>query len=377
YHPFSGGMESVVKDLCEGLHDKGHDVTVLCSNTKATYSEEIINGVRVIRAPRTGVLFGQNINPTFFNLLHKLSKEVDLVHVHCPNPQAESFALSLPKTVPIVATYHSDIVRQKTLLKFYKPVFHKFLSRCQKIFVPTQNHINYSSFLPNFTEKCEIIPFGIREDFLKSTEENLNQARDARRNYGPYALFVGRIVGYKGIDVLIDAAKNLDQKVIIVGEGPEKTKLELKVKSMGLSEQVIFLGKVMDSDLFVGLYHGCEMLVLPSITPNENFGVVQLEAMACGKPVVTTNLKSGVPAVGLKGKTCLIVEPGDAHQLASSMTMIFNNKELKQTLGRAGRERFEELYTWKEMINKQITSYRRTCELYEIVSKHGYGKKSA
>lgn len=377
YYPFSGGMESVVKDLCEGLHSKGHDVTVLCSHTKASYEEENINGVKVIRAPRTGVVFGQNINPTFVKLLHKLSKEVDLVHVHCPNPQAESLALSLPKSVPIVATYHSDVVRQKALLKIYSPVFKKFLSRCQKIFVPTKNHIDFSSFLPEYREKCEIIPFGIREDFLQSTEENLNCAREARRDYGPYALFVGRIVGYKGIDVLVEAAKNLNQKVVIVGEGPERPRLEQKVKSLGLEEKVIFLGKVMDDNLFVGLYHGCEMLVLPSVTPNENFGVVQLEAMACGKPVVTTNLKSGVPAVGLKGKTCLIVEPGDPLQLASSMTMIFNNKELKQTLGRAGRARFEELYTWKEMINKQISSYRRTCELYEIVSKHGYGKKAA
>lgn len=370
-------MESVVKDLCEGLVDKGHEVTVLCSHTKASYSEEVINGVKVIRAPRTGVVFGQNINPTFVRLLHKLSKGMDLVHFHCPNPQAESLGLTLPKDIPIVATYHSDIIRQKTLMKAYGPILQKFLSRCQKIYVPTLNHIKFSEYLPDFENKCEIIPFGIREDFLKSTDANLECARESRKMYGPYALFVGRLVNYKGLDVLIEAARNVDYKIVIVGDGPERARLESIVNKKNLSDKVIFTGKVQDPNIFVGLYHGCEMLVLPSITPNENFGVVQLEAMACGKPVVTTNLKSGVPAVGLRGKTCLIVEPGDALQLASSMTMIFNNLELKQSLGKAGRARFEELYLWKNMINAQVASYRKTCELYDIITKHSSSKKAA
>ena len=370
YYPYAGGMESVVKDLCEGLYEKGHDVTVLCSHDKASYEEDTINGVKVVRVPRTGVLFGQNINPTFYFHLHRLSKEMDLVHVHCPHPQAESLALTLPKELPIVATYHSDVVRQKTLLKIYRPIFNSFLRRVKKVYVPTQNHIDYSQFLIHNRQKCEIIPFGIREDSLQGSVSNLNYAREFRSKEGPYALFVGRLVGYKGLPVLIEAAKKVDKKIVIVGDGPERANLEKLISDNALQDKVLLMGKVVDQDSFVGLYHGCDMLVLPSITPNENFGVVQLEAMACAKPVVTTNLKSGVPAVGLKNETCLIVNPGDSDELANAINSIFNDGELKLKLGRAGRSRFESVYTWEKMINSQIATYRKTVEIHEIITKH-------
>jgi glycosyltransferase involved in cell wall biosynthesis len=376
YYPYAGGMESVVKDLCEGLFEKGHDVTVLCSHDKASLEEEVINGVKVVRVPRTGVLFGQNINPSLYFHLQRLSKDADLVHVHCPHPQAESLALSLPKDVPVVATYHSDVVRQKTLLKFYKPVFNSFLKRVKKVYVPTQNHIDYSQFLIHNRQKCEIIPFGIREAHLKSSDSNLNFAREFRAKHGPYALFVGRLVGYKGLPVLVEAAKKVDKKVVIVGDGPDRSKIEQMIKDEGLEDKVIMMGKVTDDDAFVGLYHGCEMLVLPSVTPNENFGVVQLEAMACSKPVVTTNLKSGVPAVGVKNETCLIVNPGDANELSDAMNTIFNDSELKNKLGKAGRDRFDAVYTWDNMISSQISSYRKTIDIQEIIKKHS-GKKAA
>ncbi len=375
YHPFSGGMESVVKDLCEGLHLKGHDVTVLCSSTSLKGSEETINGVKVVRLPRVGVLFGQNLNPTILKKVHELAKEADLVHVHCPNPLAEMVSLTLPGDIPVVATYHSDVVRQKFLLKLYRRFFKGFLNRTQKIFVPTKNHIKFSQFLPDYQEKCEIIPFGIKEAPFTSNENNLTCARKYRKKFGAYALFVGRLVEYKGVEVLLEAAKSCSQHIVIVGDGPLKGALNQKIKELKLDDKVSLLGKVKDQDEFVGLYHGCDMLVLPSITPNENFGIVQLEAMACSKPVVTTNLKSGVPAVGEKGKTCLIVEPGNSLQLANAMTMIFNNQELKYKLGRAGRARFEDHYTCKGMIDSQVSAYKRVKEFSTIISKHG--KKAA
>ena len=150
-----------------------------------------------------------------------------------------------------------------------------------------------------------------------------------------------------GFSCKLHQRKLVNQKVLIVGDGPQRENLEKLIAEYKLENKVELLGKVTDPHTFVGLYHGCELLVLPSVTPNENFGVVQLEAMACSKPVVTTNLKSGVPAVGEKGKTCLIVEPRDADQLAKAMTMIFNNPELKKRLGECGRKRFDELFTWQ------------------------------
>lgn len=357
YYPYHGGMESVVKDLCEGLVKENQEVEVLCSHTLPVSKNEVINKVKVSRVFRLGTLLSQSLTPSLLTNIFFKSKKFDVVHLHCPNPLAELASLFIPKNVPLVITYHSDIIRQKAILPFYRPLQKKILNRAQKIIVPTLNHINCSDILPEYREKCEVIPFGLNTEFMPELKTLETKASALKEKYGKYALFVGRLVGYKGLDVLIEACRHVEDKVLIVGQGPENDRLRDQIKKLGLTDKVKMLGRVEDLNEFWSYYLGSEFFILPSITSNENFGVVQLEAMYCSKAVITTNLKSGVPLVGEKGKTSLLVNPNNSEQLGKAMQMLFSNPELAQKMGKAGKARFNRLYTYEKMIESHINLY--------------------
>lgn len=360
YHPFSGGMETVVKDICQGLVQKQIKVTVVCSNTENRTVEEVVHGVNVIRLASFGNLFGQCLNLSVLWRLRKLAKSADLIHVHGPNPLSELAALFIPRSKPIVYTHHSDVVRQKILTPFYHPIIKKLLSRVTKIFVPTQNHIKYSQILPSFQDKCIEIPFTINPKVFEMNKEVEREVEILKSTYGEFALFVGRLVGYKGVNVLIDSMKDIKKNLIIVGEGPEENELKKQVSQLGLIDRVHFLGKVKDRGLFSAVYHACHFLVLPSVSVNENFGVVQLEAMYCSKAVVTTDLESGVPVVGERNETCLIVPPNDSQRLTMALTMLFQNPELAKSLGRKGKQRFHVKFTPQLMVDGHIDAYEQS-----------------
>ena len=165
YSPYSGGMESVVQDLCEGLsqYAKNIEVDVLCSHTEFFTTTDTINGIRVKRLGSLGVLFGQSLMWPLLWSLPLLSRRYDILHIHSPNPLVEFLCLFLPRRKKIVCTYHADVIRQKILKPFYRPIIHSFLKRCRCIYVATENHIKYSEILPEYKDKCQIIPFGIEE----------------------------------------------------------------------------------------------------------------------------------------------------------------------------------------------------------------------
>lgn len=377
YYPYAGGMESVVRDLCEGLVAKGHDVTVLCSHDRWKYEEDNINGVKVIRLPRLGVLFGQNLNLRALIALRAKARQADIIHLHTPNPLFEFSSLFIPKNKPVVCTYHSDIVRQKFLLKLYRPIFNLVLRKMRTIYVPTNNHIKYSEFLHRIENKCRLVPFGIRTQHLKSNDDSIKAAREFRSKFGPYCIFIGRLVGYKGIPVLLEAMKKIDRKCVIIGDGPDRGFIEEQIKEFNLQDKVLLMGKVFDHSRFSGLIHGSEFLVLPSVTPNENFGVVQLEAMACSKPVVTTRLESGVPAVGEEGVTTLLACPGDADELHLKMNQLFTSVELKREMGLAAKKRFDKLYTYDKMISIQNHYYEELVGEVSLIEEEVVEKKAS
>lgn len=369
YYPFRGGMESVVRDICQGLESRGEQVEVVCSNTEFNTSVETIHGIKVHRLGSLGNFYGQCLNISLLWKLPKMAQDFDVIHVHSPNPLAELAALFISKDKPIVCTHHSDVVRQKWLLPIYGRLFHKFLSRVSKIFVPTQNHIKFSHFLPEFKDKCVELPFSISTAAFHKNTEVEKEIAELKQTYGQYALFVGRLVGYKGVDVLIEAMKEIDHQVLIVGEGPLEQSLKAKVHELKLDSKIHFLGRVQDRALFSALYHACHFVVLPSVSSNENFGVVQLEAMYCEKAVITTDLESGVPVVGQKGETCLIVPPSNSGRLAMAMSMLFQNPELSESMGRKGKLRFLEKFTSELMIEGHVHEYELTSEVSKARSR--------
>ena len=191
---------------------------------------------------RIANISSQAINPFAFFKIISMAKRFDIIHIHSPNPIIELISLFLPKNKKIIVTYHSDVVRQKFLLKFYKPILKAYLSRVDKISVATKNHIRFSSYLPEFQNKCTIIPFSIDESLADRTITVDSEILKMKHDHGSFTLYVGRLVEYKGLHILIEAvSKSKDIKVIIVGSGPVEKCLKEQTKSLGLENQIILL----------------------------------------------------------------------------------------------------------------------------------------
>ncbi|MCL6473007.1 MAG: glycosyltransferase [Firmicutes bacterium] len=354
YYPHIGGVENVVRTLVKGLKDKV-DVEVLVANEQPKSAVEFVDGVKVTRVASLGRFRSAPMAPGFISQLKKIKS--DIYHFHFPNPTGElSFLLAKPKG-KLVVTYHSDIVRQKTLLKYYRPFLEKFLDQADRIIAFSPNLIDNSPFLQRVKEKCTVIPFGIDASWLALTPEVKRKAGEIRQKYRPkIAFFLGRLIYYKGVDYLIRAMAEVDGRLIIAGEGELGPELKKLANEIGVRHKIEFVGTLPSEEL-TAYYHACDLFVLPSIEPSEAYGIVQLEAHACGKPVVSTNLPTGVPFVNKDGVSGIVVSPKDKDALADAINRLFADDELRIRLGAQAKERFEREFTSKIMIERTIKLY--------------------
>ncbi|MGO9649051.1 MAG: glycosyltransferase, partial [Terriglobales bacterium] len=249
-----------------------------------------------------------------------------------------------------------DVVRQRNLLRLYGPFLDAFYRRASCIVVPTPRHIEISRFVSKYREKCRVVPYGIQTSRFELDEtghKKVNELRDAL----PSVLCVGRLVSYKGVEFLIRALEGIRARLWIIGTGPLDGSLRTLAQEKKLTDRVEFLGRVSEQDL-VAYYHACDVVVLPSITNAEMFGVVQLEAMACRKPVISTNLPTGVSWVNQHGKTGYVVPPGNAAALAQSIQHLISNSQLREEMGEAGRMRVAEHFTSTKMAEAILQVYQ-------------------
>lgn len=357
YAPHTGGVEKVVQDLAEGLKDEVDMKVLVCQNRGKT-SVEFVNGVEITRAGSLGILFSMPLSISFFSHLRRLSKDRDIVHFHMPFPLGDAaFFLSGFKE-KVVVWWHSDIVRQKLLAKLYKPLMDKFLKRADCIIVATQEHIDSSQYLSPYRHKCVIIPFGIDVHAFTGASLQGHPELPTKINEIKNLLFVGRLIYYKGVSVLLDAFSMVHgARLHIIGDGPLKPQLEQQAKGLGIAENVIFWGKV-DDEQMKKLMHDCDMLVLPSIANSEAFGLVQIEAMACSKPIINTSLPTGVPYVSLHGQTGLTVTPGDAAALGKAIQRLVDNDVERLEMGARARERAEKFFSLSGMLGNVYKQYK-------------------
>lgn len=349
YYPWIGGVERIVQDIAEGLKGRA-DVSVLVCQPKGRGRREAVNGVGVVRASSLGIFLSMPVSLCFPFLLRRLSKDADVLHFHLPFPLGViSYFLARPEG-KVVVWWHSDIVRQKKMMFFYRPLLLRFLRRADRIIVATPEHIQHSPYLRDFRGKCEVIPFGVDADGFHLSDCVRLEVEDIRAKYGPkIVLFVGRLIYYKGAEYLIRAMKDVDGILLIVGEGPLESQLRALAAEIGIEDKIIFLGGLRDREM-VACYHSCDVFVLPSIARSEAFGIVQLEAMACGKPVINTDLPTGVPRVSLDGETGITVPPADSRALAEAINMLLRDSELREQCGANARRRVEEYFTMNRMI---------------------------
>ena len=360
YYPFLGGIETQLKVLAEGQVARGHEVTVLCSGHGISRKVEMIRGVRVVRSPYFGKLFSQPLNFFLpFDLMRE-SRNADIVQVHSPNPLMEALALFLPSRLPVIDAHHSDIFRQRLLRFLYGPIHHLFYGKCKKIVVATANHLKYSTQLGRFSSRTEVIPYAIEDKPLELSRAIEGRAQEIQYEMGDFALFVGRLVEYKGVHVLIEALKNVPHlKLAIMGGGPEEPRLKEQVHALGLSDRVFFLGAITDEVEHGAWFCASKMFVLPSIHPSEAFGMVLLEAMAWGIPCISTRLESGVPWVNEEGVSGLHVNPNDVTALAQAMEKINGDSDLCGRLGEGARKRVQTQFGPALFVDSYLSLYEK------------------
>lgn len=357
YYPVVGGIENHIRLICRGLAAYPEfDTTVLVTNRGGKTVEEDIEGVRVIKTGRMATVSSAPISLDLFSWMRRL--EADITHLHFPYPVGELAYLLAGRSRRVVITYHSDIVRQKYLLQVYKPFLYRLLARADAITVSSPQYIQSSDYLRPLQSKCVVIPHGTDLGRFARTPEIDHKVQELRQSHRPpLILFVGLLRYYKGLSFLIEAMANVDARLLVVGEGPQGAEWRELTRKLDLEDKVRFLGRVSDEEL-VALYHACDVFVLPAIHRSESWGAVQVEAMACGKPVICTELGTGTSFVNVHRETGLVVPPRDSAALASALNELLANEELREEMGRKAEIRAKQEFSHTVMVERLVQFYR-------------------
>ncbi|MDP3025603.1 MAG: glycosyltransferase [candidate division Zixibacteria bacterium] len=357
YFPVVGGIENHIRLLCAELaKDENFQIEVLVTNQ--SFKTVIVKegNVRIVKTACLGKFASTPLSLSLFNWALKLKP--DLVHVHFPYPLGELAVLLRGNVSKIILTYHSDIVKQKRLLWLYRPFLKKILKRSEVILVSSSNYIQTSDFLFGYKDKIQIIPFGI--DLSRFAFRNEKKIEEIKTKYpGPLILFVGKLRYYKGLNYLIESVKDLDGKILIIGDGALKNDLEEKIKINNLYDKIFLTGEVPEDELS-SYYQAADIFVLPSSHKSEAFGISILEAMACGLPVISTELGTGTSFVNLHNKTGLVIPPRDSVALSKSINYLLQNKSLRDEFGKEGRERVQKYFHKEVMVSRIKKLYIET-----------------
>ena len=290
----------------------------------------------------------------------------DLVHLQFPaDPMAHLSSALLPRGVKRVISWHSDIVRQQKLLALYRPFLDRLVRTADAIIAATPAHISSSQQLDALPERARlhVVPYGFD---LSRFRDCPALAGELRQRYGASFLVfaLGRHVYYKGFEFLIRALTQMPEAAVMLGgQGPLTGELERTARECGVADRVHFVGRIAEADL-PAYYHACDAFCLSSVEAAEGFGIVQIEAMASGKPVVCCELRNGVTWVNQDGITGLVVPPADPAALAGAFRRLLAEPGLRARLGAQGRTRAYSVFTLEAMA-------RGTLEVYRAVLKGG------
>ncbi len=361
YPPVKGGIENHINLLANGLKAEGVDVQVLVSNTKNQSQNEQVNGIKVTKAPQLGRFYSAPITPTFHCYLRRLGKDADILHFHHPNPTADFSYLFTNLNKKLVVTYHSDIIRQDKLGMLYSPFRTIFLNKADKIIATSPNYVKTSKVLQQFAHKCTVIPLGVDIERFTSNNE-LSKVGAIRKVYNdqPIILFVGCFRYYKGLHLLVSAMESVPATLILVGAGPEEAKLRNLVKQKQLYGKVHFLGELSDDEVNA-YYKASDIFVLPSHLRSEAFGIVQLEAMCCKKPVISTELGTGTTFVNVHQETGITIQPDDIDALSNAMRYLIDHPEKRAHFGENGFNRVVEQFSAEKMLDRTLRLYESLC----------------
>ncbi|HEN3664107.1 TPA: glycosyltransferase family 4 protein, partial [Yersinia enterocolitica] len=341
-------MEQVIFQLCEGGASKGIDSTVLSLSKRSGIINKKIGTHTVYCSP---VNFEAASTPFSFQAIKdfkKLAQQSDIIHYHFPFPFMDMVHFISGINKPTVVSYHSDIVKQKNILKIYTPLMNLFLGSVSRIVAASPNYVATSATLKKFSRKVSVIPYGLDED---SYPTPLPERIDFwKSKFGTrFFLFIGAFRYYKGLHILIEAAKNSSYPIVIVGAGPIESELKKQAEKLDI-QNIYFLGAVSDEDK-ASLLSLCYAVVFPSNLRSEAFGITLLEGAMYGKPLISSEIGTGTTFINIDQQTGLVVPPSDPVALRTAMDQLWDDIELSERFGRNARNRYLENFTSEKMVS--------------------------
>ena len=365
YPPDTGGVETATRQAVEAMAGRGITGGVLCFDGGGDYdpATDARGPWPVRRAPVLAAVASQPLSPAYVRLVRTLAPRFDLLHVHMPNPLAAlALFLARPRT-PIVLHWHSDVIGKKAFRTLARPLETWLCRRAEAVIGPTAVHLESSDRAREIAAKGVVVPFCVDASMASPDKADPGAVAAIRERFGGRRIVfaLGRLVPYKGFDVLIEASGLLppDAVTVIGGGGPLLGEFNARVAREGLSDRVRLVGRIPDAELS-NWFAACDVFCLPSVTRAEMFGIVQLEAMAFGKPVVSTAIpRSGVPRVNLDGQTGLVAPPGDVQALAGALSRLLGDRALAKRLGDGGRAAVAGPYSPPAVAQGLLAAYER------------------
>ncbi len=359
FYPILGGVEKVMYDLTVGLSERGVDCDMMCALAEGGSQVTAINEhARLIGCRTLKKVAATMISPSMIASLWKRRKDYDIIHVHHPDPMACLALFLSGYKGKVVVHWHSDIEKQRFLLRLYHPLQTWLLRRADRIVGTTPTYTAESPCLTHVQHKIECLPIGITP-----IHPDPRKVEALKKQYpGKKIIFsLGRLVAYKGYPWLVEAASYLDDDyvVLIGGSGALEKDILAKIKKLGVEDKVKLLGRIPDEDL-PSYYGACTLLCLSSVQKTEAFGIVQIEAMSCGKPVVATRIpQSGVAWVNEHGVSGLNVEPKNAKELADAIMSIAGDGQTYAKLSTGAKNRYKEMFTMEKMIDNILQIFEK------------------
>jgi glycosyltransferase involved in cell wall biosynthesis len=355
YYPDTmGGVEQVIFQLAEGGIQHGIKSEVLYLSPRGAMRDERVARHIVHRSYENLQIASTGFSIGAIKDFYELAKQVDVIHYHFPWPFMDLVHFLTGIKKPTVVTYHSDIVKQKTLLRVYNPLMHAFLKSVDVIVASSPNYVSSSEVLRRYKNKVRVVPIGIAQDtYPEVSELSVKRWRDVLGER--FFLFVGALRYYKGLDFLLEAAEQTKLPVVIIGGGPMEVALKRKAEGLSLTN-VFFLGALPDSDK-AAIMSICYSLIFPSHLRSEAFGITLLEGAMYGKPLISCEIGTGTTYINIDGETGRVAAPGDSDSLAKIMTEMWSDPVTAAKMGENALNRYNDLFKAEDMVKSYIHIY--------------------
>lgn len=356
YYPDTfGGIEQVIYQLAEGGVKEDIHSRVFTHSPAFEEKECQLAHHSVYRVKTLFELASTPFSYSAINEFRRLAQSADIIHYHFPYPFMDFMHFASRIKKPSVVSYHSDIVKQKMLLKLYTPLMNSFLSSVDRIVAASPNYVESSPVLQQYKNKVEVIPYGLDKKFYQNNDSAVIDKWQARFPNG-FFLFIGTFRYYKGLHILIEAAEKSSYPIVVVGAGPIEAELKSQAHQLGVNN-IHFLGALEDSDKSA-LLQLCTCLVFPSHLRSEAFGISLLEGALYRKPLISSEIGTGTTFININGITGIVVPPSNPSALRHAMDKIWGNPQLAETYGKAAQQRFESLFTAEKMILSYANLYK-------------------